>query len=318
MKKQIGLNILGQLLLLGATLAWGTSFFVLKETIKEVPAFYIIGIRFLCASILLGLFFFKKLKSINKTTLNCGIILGIIVAIAYLVQTLGLKYTTPSRNAFLTAMYSVLCPFLIWIIYKRKPESYNVVAAILCIVGVGLVSFAGSKNEHASLGFLGDILTLISAVFYALQIIYIDKCKQEKIDTVQLLIVNLFVVGVVLLVCSAIFELPFCGISAFKLNTNQLLKVVYLTLVCTLFAQSAQIFGQKYASTSQAAIILSLEAVFGTLFSVILGGEKMTPILVIGFIVIFVSMLICELKPNFAKLMPKELKNSSDKNNKYN
>ena len=161
-KKQ---NLMGQLLLLSATIVWGSSFFVLKETIEKVPAFFVIGIRFLIASILLAIIFLKKVKNINKTTFVRGFILGVILSGAYVFQTLGLKWTTPSRNAFLTSMYTIICPFLVWIFYKKKPKIYNVVSATLCVVGIALISFAGGVGG-SKFAMLGDALTLISSLFY--------------------------------------------------------------------------------------------------------------------------------------------------------
>lgn len=294
-------NLIGQLLLLSATIVWGSSFFVLKETIEKVPAFFVIGIRFLIASILLAMIFFKKVKNINKTTFIRGLILGIILSGAYIFQTLGLKWTTPSRNAFLTSMYTIICPFLVWIFYKKKPKIYNVISAILCVVGIGLISFSGGTS-NSKYALLGDALTLVSSVFYALQIIYNNRYTKDKTDVIQMLIVNLFVVGVILSILSLTTELPFCSIDAYRLNTDQFFRILYLTLVCTLFAQGAQIFGQKLAkSTSQSAIILSLEAVFGALFSVIFGSEKLSLPLILGFLVVFISILITELAPNLFK-----------------
>ena len=110
-------------------------------------------------------------------------------------------------------------------------------------------------------------------------------------------------------------ELPQTGIAGYTLNSEQIWKIVYLTLACTLFAQFAQITGQKLTTTTQSSIILSLEAVFGVIFSIIFGGEKMTALLIIGFVIVFVAMMISELKPDFFRLFrrktvdetPKEL-----------
>lgn len=304
MEKSTKLNLLGQLLLLLATIAWGTSFFVLKETIEEVPQNYVLAIRFLLASGILAIIFNKNLKTINKKTVKRGIVLGIILVCAYVVQTWGLRFTTPSRNAFLTAIYCVISPFLVWLMLKVKPKAYNLVSAFLCIAGVGFVSFAGG-DQGGSNTLLGDGLTLIGAVFYSLQIIFIDKYQTEGHNPSNLLIVELLTVGIICTILSLTTELPFAegGFAIYKLNLEQFLKILYLTLACTAFAQFAQMFGQKYASPNQASLILSLEAVFGTLFSVIFGIEKLTTGLIIGFVVIFVAIMVTEFKVDFAKLL---------------
>ncbi len=294
------LNLLGQLLLLLATIAWGTSFFILKETIAAVNELFVLALRFLFAGIVLGVVFIKKLLKANKQTILHGLVLGAILVIAYIIQTYGLSYTTPSRNAFLTSSYCVMVPFLAWAITKIAPKPYNIISAILCIVGVGLVAFSGKQQSGENI-LLGDGLTLICAIFYALQIIFISKYQESGEDTSVLLVLELLTVGVLCGLLSIVFELP-NGTAGYSLNLEKIIKIGYLAVVCTLFAQMAQIYGQKFTTPNQASLILSLEAVFGTLFSVILGDEKLTVGLAIGFAVIFIAMIINELKLDPLKL----------------
>ena len=295
--------------LLGATLAWGSSFLILKNTIEQVPGFFVIAVRFLFATLIMFLIFFKKIIKMNKKTFICGLLLGLSTAFAYLVQTWGLKYTTPARNAFLTATYCVMCPFMYWLLFRLKPTRYNVFAAITCITGVGMISLLGGNGGTGENLLLGDGLTLISGVFYSLQIIFIDKFQKDGIDPMSLLVVEFLSVGVVLGLSWAIFELPTSGIQAIaNIGAKQWGSIIYLTLVCTLFAQFTQIVGQRFANPNQSAIILSLEAVFGAMFSVIFGTEKLTVFLVIGFILTFSSILINEYKLDPIKLFCKKNK----------
>ena len=161
---------------------------------------------------------------------------------------------------------------------NQKPKAYNLVAAVLCIIGIGLVALSNDSGNGENL-LLGDGLTLVGAVFYGLQLIFIYRFQKEGADTTQLLFLELLTVGILHAVASLIFELP-QGVEPFALNLEQILKIGYLTLACTLFAQFAQMFGQRYASANQTAIILSLEAVFGVIFSIIFAGEKLTVYLV--------------------------------------
>ena len=292
------LNLVGQLMLLLATLAWGTSFFILKETIETVYELFVLAIRFLFSGIVLGLIYIKRIKKASKKTIIHGLTLGGILVSAYIVQTYGLSFTTPSRNAFLTSSYCVMVPFLAWLITKIAPKPFNVISAVMCIVGIGFVAFSG-ESEQASNTLLGDGLTLVCAIFYGLQII--SRYQDAGEDTSVLLVLQLLTVGVVCAVLSVIFELP-QGTAGYSLDIEKILKIGYLAVVCTMLAQMAQIYGQKFTTPNQASLILSLEAVFGTLFSVILGDEKLTVGLVIGFIIIFIAMIINELKLDPLKL----------------
>lgn len=311
MEKTKKLNLIGVLLLLAATVVWGTSFFILKATIEEVPAFYVISIRFLIATLGLSLIFIKKTKAIDKKTFLCGTILGVFLSLAYIAQTSGLKNTTAGRNAFLTSSYCVMCPFIIWLLFKKKPKLYNVIAAILCIVGIGFVALSGDSENGNFI--LGDALTLVGAVFFGLQIIFIDKFQSNGLDAVKLLIPELLTAGIILGLTSIVFELPSQGIGAYALNGDQILKIGYLTVACTLFAQFAQITGQKFTSANQSSIILSLESVFGVLFSVLFANEKLTVFVLVGFIIIFFAMIISELHLDPIKLFKRENINKEEK-----
>ncbi len=294
MTKEKKLNLIGQVCLLSAILVWGSSFVILKETMKTVPAFYITAIRFLISSLALLLVFFKKIIKINRKTLLKGGVIGLFLAGAYLFQTVGLEYTTPAKNAFLTSAYCVMCPFIIWILFKSKPELKNFIAAVLAIVGIGFTALTSDDFGGAST-LLGDGLTLVAALFFAFQIVYIDLFQKKGEDAIQLLVVELLTVGVSFAILSLCVELPSGGISSYALNGEQLLKVGFLTLICTLFAQSMQIIGQKYTTSAQSSIILSGEAVCGAVFSVIVGYEKLSAFLVVGFVIMFFAMLLTEL-----------------------
>ena len=313
MERAKKLNLIGQFLLLAATVVWGTSFFVLKTTIEQVPAFFVIAVRFLFSGMVMFFIFIKKMKTLNKKTFLQGVIIGVFVALAYMLQTSGLKYTSPGRNAFLTSSYCVMCPFIVWLLFKKKPKAYNVFSAVVCMVGIGLISLSGD-SATGDKSFLGEILTVLSAIFFALQIIYARRFQKDGADTIILLIFEFFTVGLILLLGSFTLELPKCGIKAYSVNLNQGANIAYLAIMCTLFAQSAQMIGQKFTTTSQSALILSLESVFGMFFSVLFGAEKLSIMLGIGFAVVFVAVLINELEIDVVKLFSRHASPTKDKN----
>ncbi|MBP5467286.1 MAG: DMT family transporter [Clostridia bacterium] len=304
--KSKGLNFLGQFLLLTATVAWGSSFIILKETINALPALYVIGIRFLIAALLIGVIFFGKIRKTDKKTFINGVILGLVLTGAYITQTLGLKYITAGKNAFITSLNCVMCPFMVWMIFGVKPKSYNIISAVLCVIGIGFVAISGSGEDSNMI--LGSVLTFACAVFYGLQIVFTGKFHESKSDVMQLLFIQLLIVGVLITACSLAFELPFCGIEAYKIGSEQVWRIVYLTLICTLYTQLTQIVSLKFTESNQAAIILSLEAVFGVIFAILIGDEKITPTLWAGFGIIFIGTLLSELRLDVFKLFGKKNK----------
>jgi drug/metabolite transporter (DMT)-like permease len=286
-KKQ---SLFGKLMLLGATIIWGSSFFILKNAVDRFPTFYVLAIRFAIATGVLGIVFFKRVITLNRTTIKKGVILGIFLSVAYGLQTIGLKHSTPAKNAFLTATYCIIVPFLSWILFRKKANFYNIIAGVMCMVGIGFVSLDADLN----IGF-GEILTVISGLFFALQLIGIFKFGQRE-DMIQLLIVELLFSTLVFFAISLVSESKSYPIA---LKFMDILPILYLSVFATIMAQILQMYGQKVTTANEASLILCLEAVFGTLFSVIFYKEVMTAKLYIGFAIIFVALVISETKLEF-------------------
>jgi len=127
----------------------------------------VLGVRSLMATIILSVVFWKRFKKMNRIYLWEGSIMGVLLFVAFAFQTNGLMGTTPGKNAFLTSVYCVLVPFFYWMFTRIRPDRYNILAALLCIIGIGFVSLHGeSLTAGGELIAAGDILTLISGIFY--------------------------------------------------------------------------------------------------------------------------------------------------------
>ena len=277
-------ELIGIALLVAATLIWGGSFFLLKTTIESLPTFFVLALRFSVGAVMVGLVFIKRLIKFKLKALWQGSVIGLFLAAAYTLQTLGLKGTTPGKNAFLTASYVVIVPFIVWILFKNRPKWNNIVAAVLCVAGVGLVSLTGSFHVEQ-----GDILSLLCGIFYAGQFITISRFTKES-DGGQLLFTELLTVAVIFWIVSFASEkMPT------SIGTDMIFPLVYLAVLATGAGQLFQLFGQKHVSVNSVSIIMSLEAVFGALFSVIFYGERPSAQVLAGFAVMFVAVLISEL-----------------------
>lgn len=286
---------LAKLMLFLAAFIWGTSFFIMKNALDSIPVFWLLTFRFSTGAILLGLFCWKKWRTVfRKDYVWRGAILGAFLYLAYTSQTFGLVYTTPSKNAFLTSTYCVLVPFLYWWLAKQRPDRYNILAAVLCVAGVGLVSLTGEFTIT-----IGDLLTLVSALFYALHIVAVNKLSPGK-DVYLITVFQFAGTAVLSLVSAALFQ-PFP--SPIFSQPQVLLPLVYLCVLCTTVALLFQNVGQVGSDPSSASVLLSLESVFGVLFSVLFYGDPVTPRLLAGFALIFVAVLCSETK--FSFLRPK-------------
>ncbi len=277
--------VLGRAALFATSFIWGSSFVMLKNTLEVIPTLYVLAFRFSGAALLMLLLSLKDIKKYNTEYLKHGAIMGIFLFVAYTLQTYGLYHTTPGKNAFLTTTYCVIVPFLYWAITKKRPDKYNIIAALVCLAGVGFVSLRSDTGIN-----IGDILTLLCGLFFAMHIIATGRYAGGK--SVGLLTMTQFAVAGLL---SWVFALPTAPMPT-NVGAGAIWTIVYLCVMCTAVCYVLQTYGQKYTHPSTVAVIMTLEAVFGTIISVIFYGEVLTVQLLFGFALIFAAVIMSETK----------------------
>lgn len=270
---------------------WGFAFVVVKDSLNYIGAVYMIAIRYSIAAAAMGLFFLKKWKLINRKYLFHGLVTGCFLFTAYLTQTIGCKYTTAGKNAFLTTIYVILIPLIAWILYKKRPAWYVFAAAILSLTGIGLLALGTGDTRGMN---RGDILTLICGLFYALHIVWTAKYNEKGDDTLLLTLLQFAFCAVFGWLLAPVLD------GKFSLQVLQSSKVVismlYLGLLSTMLCFSLQNIGLKYVQSSLASLFLSFESVFGVIFSVIFLHEHLTFRMITGCVLIFCAVLLAELK----------------------
>lgn len=292
------LTKLARPLIVLATIIWGSTFFILKDTLDEVNLLFLLAFRFTFAALLLALIFYRKWRHVDRSYWLRGGAMGVILFAAYTVQNFGLMDTTPGKNAFFTAVYCVIVPFLYWGVDKLRPDRFNLLAALLCIAGIGFVSWDGGFSLSG-----GDFLTLISGFLYACHIVAVSKFSKGR-DIVLLTIIQFGATAL----CCWVGTFLTQGIPAQGLSMQAWGVLLYLAIAATALALLLQNVGQKYTSPSSAAVLLALEAPFGVAFSVLFAGEAPTPQMYLGFFLIFLAVVCSETKFQFlplAKTSPK-------------
>ena len=279
---------LAKLALFLATVIWGSSFVIIKDAVNLITPNFLMAIRFTGAFIILSLIFRKNLRAITRDMIWKGAVMGICLFFAYFFQTLGVMQTTPGKNAFLTAVYCVLVPFMAWITGSNRPDRWNIIAAFICITGIGLISL----QSDFSMG-IGDALTLIGGFFYSCHMVAVAKYGEGK-DPVAMTILQFAFAAIIFWGATFVYD---GGIRPVPLEV--LPSIGYLCLFCTGAALLLQNFGQKHTSPSAAALILTFESVFGTLFSVVMGRELLSFRIVSGFALIFLAVVVSETKLSF-------------------
>ena len=286
------MKLLAKPMLFAAALIWGTSFFIMKNALDVMPVFFLLAIRFSAGAVLLALIAWKRWKHFTPDYLWRGAVIGGFLFLAYSIQTFGLALTTPSKNAFLTAVYCVIVPFLTWAVVKVRPDGYNIAAALLCVTGVGLVSLSGELTIQA-----GDLLTLCCALFYAAHIVAVAKVSPGK-DVTLLTVFQFAFAGLYAWIGGGLTETFPAGALT---DPEVALPLVYLCVMATTVALLFQNVGMVWSDPASGSVILSLESVFGVLFSVLFYGDPVTAQLLAGFALIFVAVVCSETKFSFLR-----------------
>lgn len=274
----------GDLSLLLVTLVWGTSFPIMSIALKDVPPYSFIAIRYALAGIILAVFFIRKLKNIKLNTIKGGIYVGIALGFGVILQALGLVYTTPSKSGFITGLNVVLVPIFIAAIYKKLPDLKTIIGVVVSVTGLGFMSISRTTNIN-----FGDILTVFSAVAFAVQIILVDKYAGNT-DTALLTVIEFLVIGVM-------GALPALFIEGFqiKLNAFSVGAIIYTAIFCTILAYGIQNVAQAYTTPTHAAIIFLAEPVFSAVFSIFI-GDKLTGRTLWGALLILIGMVAINIK----------------------
>lgn len=276
---------MGEIALTITAIIWGSGFVGSAIALEHFTPYQILAGRFLIGAIILSIIFHKRLKTINKSTFIKGTILGVFLYLAFALQTVGLQFTTPSKNAFLTAVNVVIVPFIGFLLYKRKMDFYELTGAVLAMVGVGVLSLKLSSNIN-----IGDLLTLGCAVGFAFHIFYTAKYVKDS-DPILLTLIQMMTAALIGFI--VVFSK---GESFQAVETEGVLSLLYLGIFSTTICYVLQTVAQKWISETKAAIILSTESFWGMIFSVAILGELMTIRMGIGAILILAAIIISETK----------------------
>ncbi|MGM9662103.1 MAG: DMT family transporter [Oscillospiraceae bacterium] len=288
-----------KLMLFTAAVIWGSTFVIIKSSLDDLDPFFLAALRFSVAAAALALALVKRLGRMDRACIKAGAIIGVHLFLAFSCQAVGLTGTTPSKNAFLSSWYSALVPLLGWLFYRSRVEKRQVAAALLCVLGVGVISLNGGFSVA-----WGDVLSLFAAFFYATQILATEKYARGH----DILLITML-------------EFAFAGLYAWALSlarsglpdfaaipADTWLSVLYLGVMASSVAFLFQNVGQLNTDPASASLILSLECVFGAAISVLFFGDRLTVKLAAGFALVFLGILYSETGFSFlrrAKARPK-------------
>lgn len=282
-------TLLADLALLVVAIIWGSGFIVTKNVLSSITPLYLMAARFWIAFFILAIIFIKKFKNITLSDIKGSVIVGLFLYAGFATQTIGIQFTSAGKSAFLTGTNVVIVPFLYWLLFKEKPDKFSIIAAVICFMGIATLTL----NENISSIGIGDSLTLLCAVFFACHIVT-TGFYVRKIDMTILTVVQFLVAAILSTVTAAFYEkLP--G----SIPIDGWMSILFLGLFSTCIAFFLQTLGQKYTYSTHAAIILSMESVFGTIFSIIFLKENLSIRMFIGCIAILLAIITAETRWEF-------------------
>ena len=271
----------GALLELLATFLWGSCFVVTKSATDIIPPCLLQACRMFIAVATIAIVFRKKLKLITKELFLKSCIIGVFYCGGLVLQTLGIKYTSAGRSAFVTSAYCIFVPFIELMLFKKKPEMKDIIAGLVCMLGIGFIVLNDGIKVDS-----GDLMTLGGSICFAIEIVIFGRMVRQYDETMVSMLMMLNA-GITALILSLFTETMPAHITV-----GAAAAVVYLAIPCTVVTVLCQANAQKILSSAAVTIILGFEAVFAAIISAIVYGESFTGKILIGCILVFLSSFV--------------------------
>lgn len=292
------------LLLAGAT--WGMGFVAQAQAMDSIGPFLFIGLRFLVASVVVVPFAVREALVHRRASAGVGrdhqthaslvgldwlkfSVIGLTLFAGMATQQVGLLTTSVTNSGFLTGLYVVFTPLLGVLVFRDRLHPIVWFAALLSLTGIYLLS-GGNVAELVT----GDLLTIISAVFWALQVVMIARFVGQSGRPLALSLTQFAITSMIALLIAVLIE-PI----VWSAIMDAAIQILYAGIFASGFAFTLQVIAQRYTSAPQAAIFLSSEAPFAAFFAFIWLDERMVMIGLAGCGLIFIAMLAVELVPQW-------------------
>lgn len=290
-------------MLLLMTLIWGATFSFTKIGLESCPPFLYVIFRFLIALILVYIFFNKHFKNIEKENVKHGSILGLLFGGGFVLQTVGLSLTEITNSAFITGLAVVLTPFAFKLVTRNKVALWSKIGVIVAFIGLYIFTNPDINSVN-----LGDVLTLISTLFWAFYITFMDKFTKGSVDpqkTYQLVAFQFLFALIMPIAGFFIFDLPKFYLN---INTSLLISLAFNGIIASFILTIIHTTFQRYTTPVKAALIFSLEPIFATIIATIFMSEVLSHREFIGASILMCGVLLSELG-NFIFLRIKNIFN---------
>ncbi len=279
-------STLATIVLLGATLIWGSTFVLVDRVVEDVPVHTFLALRFSIATLALILLRPRSLVGLRAQTLWRGVILGVALGIGYATQTAGLALgTLPTVSGFITGMFVVLTPLLAAWWFSARIGWASAAAVATAGSGLALLTLVNGRIGG------GEGVTAVCALAFAIQIVLLGQWATSE-NTLALVVIQLATVTVTECALAVLVERPLAvPTSAFSWG-----GIVFLALAATVYGFLAQTWAQAHMTATRAAVILTAEPMFAAITG-ILTGDRLLPRQILGALLVLTAMYLVELSP---------------------
>jgi drug/metabolite transporter (DMT)-like permease len=280
------------ILLVLTTVIWGATFVVIKNALADISPLLFNAIRMSLAALVLGLVFHHELPRLTAGSAVSGMLAGSLLFLGNELQTTGLKYTMPTKSAFLIGMAVVLVPVFLSLFWRRKINRWSAFGTLAAFLGLYLLTVPSSAAGSLNLQSInhGDLLSLGAAVVFAFHIIVLGHAAQAH-RWQQITVVQVAVTAVLMILTVPLAE------KVYVVWSPRVIWGIGITGFLSLaLAFSMQAWAQQFIPTTHAALIFTLEPVFAWLTSFTFLGERLGVRAGLGALCILTGLLISEEK----------------------
>ncbi len=273
-------------------LIWGATFVVIKDALADMSVIAYIAVRFGIAAVLMAMIYWRAVRALTLREVWAGAQIGLFMFAGYMFQITGLRWTTPSKAAFVTGMYVVFVPIVLAIFGRRRISIWIWAGALAALAGLYFLSVPpeglGKLNR-------GDPIVFGCAVMFAFHMIFISR-NVEKYSVASLSFLQVATTAVLATVLVPIAAAAGWEQPRLVWTPYVIFAVLATAIGATVICFSLQTWAQKHTSASRAAILLTLEPVFAAVTSVTFGGERIGARMLLGALLIFGGILVAEWK----------------------
>ena len=278
------------------SIIWGSAF-VAQRVAGQLGSVYLFnGARYLLAGLVVLPFALRSHQAERLTyapfkAYRWMFVAGFLLFLAAAFQQAGMLYTTAGNAGFITSLYVVLVPIVLFFGWRERPHWLSLVAVVMAVMGAYLLSMGGGPALSVVEGFeirRGDALELVGALFWALHVVVLGKFA-SRFEPMSFSVGQLLVCGLLNLLLGLFVEQP--------VFTWALAGAAVCTAVMSLgLCYTLQVWAQRHTPPSDAALILSLESVFAVLAGWLLLDELLSPIQILGCVIIFLAVGLSQLR----------------------